>query len=107
MDWSDRAACLREEPELFFPIGNTGPALIQIEEAKAVCNRCPVIDACLQFALASGQSAGVWGGLTEDERLALKYRPVRSTLAHQPRADVYAHTAWPHGKQFSHGAATR
>ena len=71
MDWSDRAACLAEEPELFFPIGNTGPALMQTEEAKAVCNRCRVIDACLQFALASGQSAGIWGGLTEDERRAL------------------------------------
>src|SRR5450756_1782152 len=47
MGWADHAACLREEPELFFPIGNSGPALIQIEEAEAVCNRCPVIDACL------------------------------------------------------------
>jgi len=61
MDWSDRGACLREEPELFFPIDNTGPALMQIEEAKAVCNRCPVIGACLSFALEFGHDAGVWG----------------------------------------------
>ena len=78
MDWSDRAACLGEEPELFFPIGNTGPALMQIEEAKAVCNRCPVIDECLSFALEFGQDTGVWGGLTEDERRALKHRTVRA-----------------------------
>jgi len=77
MDWADHAACLREEPELFFPIGNSGPALVQIEEAKAVCNRCPVIDACLRFALEFGHDAGVWGGLTEDERRALKRRTVR------------------------------
>ena len=77
LDWSERAACLCEEPELFFPIGNTGPALMQIEEAKAVCNRCSVIDTCLNFALEFGHDAGVWGGLTEDERRALKHRAVR------------------------------
>ena len=50
MDWRDRAACLDEDPELFFPIGNTGPAILQIEEAKAVCRRCEVIDTCLKWA---------------------------------------------------------
>ena len=50
MDWRHRAACLDEDPELFFPIGNTGPALLQIEEAKAVCRRCEVIDTCLRWA---------------------------------------------------------
>jgi WhiB family redox-sensing transcriptional regulator len=77
MDWSDRAACLREEPELFFRIGHASPALKQIEEAKVVCLRCLVIDACLRFALEDGLTAGVWGGLTEDERRALKRHTVR------------------------------
>jgi hypothetical protein len=44
MDWRHRSACRDEDPELFFPIGNTGPALLQIEEAKAVCRRCEVVD---------------------------------------------------------------
>ena len=78
MDWRHRAACREEDPELFFPIGNTGPALLQIEEAKAVCRRCPVVDACLAWALESGQDAGVWGGLSEDERRALKRRNARA-----------------------------
>jgi WhiB family redox-sensing transcriptional regulator len=39
MDWRHHAACREVDPELFFPIGNTGPALLQIEEAKRVCRR--------------------------------------------------------------------
>ena len=81
MDWRDRAACLEEDPELFFPIGNTGPAILQIEQAKAVCRRCEVIDACLKWALESGQDAGVWGGLSEDERRSLKRRNARARRA--------------------------
>src|SRR3954454_4947945 len=81
MDWRHRAACLDEDPELFFPIGNTGPALLQIEEAKAVCRRCEVMDTCLRWALESGQDAGVWGGLSEDERRALKRRNARARRA--------------------------
>lgn len=81
MDWRHRAACLTEDPELFFPIGNTGPALTQIEDAKAVCQRCSVMDVCLKWALESGQDAGVWGGLSEDERRTLKRRTARARRA--------------------------
>ena len=51
MDWRHRALCRDEDPELFFPIGTTGPALVQIEQAKGVCRRCPVIESCLDWAL--------------------------------------------------------
>ena len=81
MTWRDRAACLGEDPELFFPIGNTGPALVQIEEAKAVCRRCEVVDSCMKWAIESGQDTGVWGGLSEDERRALKRRDARARRA--------------------------
>jgi WhiB family redox-sensing transcriptional regulator len=79
--WRDRAACLGEDPELFFPEGSTGPALLQIEEAKIVCRRCEVTETCLNWAVQSGQHAGVWGGLSEDERRALKGRNARSRRA--------------------------
>ena len=58
MDWRHRAACLTEDPELFFPIGNTGPALMQIAEAKKVCRRCDVREACLQWG--PGRRSGPW-----------------------------------------------
>lgn len=71
-DWRYNAACADEDPELFFPIGNTGPALRQIAEAKTVCRRCLVVDTCLSWALDTRQEFGVWGGMSEDERRALK-----------------------------------
>ena len=81
MDWRHRALCRDEDPELFFPIGTTGPAVVQIEQAKAVCRRCPVVSSCLDWALTSGQDSGVWGGLSEDERRALKRRTARARRA--------------------------
>ena len=55
MDWRDKAACLTADPELFFPVGNTGPAVDQIDKAKAVCARCTVTEMCLQYALETSQ----------------------------------------------------
>jgi WhiB family transcriptional regulator, redox-sensing transcriptional regulator len=78
MDWRHNAVCRDEDPELFFPVGNSGPALAQIADAKLVCNRCPVTTECLTWALDSGQDAGVWGGMSEDERRALKRRNART-----------------------------
>jgi WhiB family redox-sensing transcriptional regulator len=72
VDWRHASACLDEDPELFFPIGNTGPALQQIEEAKAVCRRCDVVAECRAWVLANPRLVefGVFGGLSEDERRA-------------------------------------
>lgn len=82
MDWRHRAACRDVDPEIFFPIGNSGPALLQIEEAKQVCHRCPVEDSCREWALTSNQDSGVWGGMSEDERrLARRRSPYRSRIS--------------------------
>jgi WhiB family redox-sensing transcriptional regulator len=72
MTWQDQAACRNEHPELFFPVGTTGPARRQIAKAKSVCHRCPVTGTCLAWALDTGQRFGVWGGLSEDERQELQ-----------------------------------
>ena len=55
------------------PVGSGLPALRQIAAAKAVCARCPVISACLMSALGRDEK-GVWGGLSEDERSAIRRR---------------------------------
>jgi WhiB family redox-sensing transcriptional regulator len=81
-DWRHRGACLEApDPELFFPIGSGGPNTKQVEEAKSYCRRCPVVETCQRWALDTGQDAGIWGGLTEDERRALKRRNARARRA--------------------------
>ena len=52
--------------------GATGVALDQIDAAKEICAVCPVNPECLEFALATNQEAGVWGGTTEEERRKLR-----------------------------------
>ncbi|MFI2507117.1 WhiB family transcriptional regulator [Streptomyces sp. NPDC018972] len=76
MDWREKASCRDVDPDLFFPIGNSGPTLLQIDEAKAVCHRCPVMEECLAQALTADPVAGIWGGTTEGERRAVGRRPV-------------------------------
>ncbi|MET7699655.1 WhiB family transcriptional regulator [Streptomyces sp. NPDC005485] len=72
MEWLRRAACAEMDPELFFPVGTTGPALRDEREAKQICARCPVVGECLDWALTSGQAFGVWGGTCEEERSAMR-----------------------------------
>jgi WhiB family redox-sensing transcriptional regulator len=72
-DWRHRAACRESsDPDIFFPVGNTGPALEQIEAAKSICLPCPVRHECLEWAISTRQDSGVWGGLSEDERRLLR-----------------------------------
>ena len=73
-DWRDDAACRDADPELFFPDGDIRSARAQVKTAKLICRGCPVSAACLNWALASGQQAGIWGGLTEDDRKRLARR---------------------------------
>jgi WhiB family redox-sensing transcriptional regulator len=71
-DWRELSACRDTDPDLFFPVGTTGPAIEQIENAKAVCRTCEVQQACLQYALSTNQDSGVWGGTSEEERRVLR-----------------------------------
>lgn len=70
--WRLQAACRDTDPDLFFPVGTTGPALEQIATARAVCDACPVKEPCLEFALMTNQDSGIWGGTSEDERRKLR-----------------------------------
>jgi WhiB family redox-sensing transcriptional regulator len=72
-DWQLHGSCRGESTALFFhPDGERGPARARRQAAaKAVCGRCPVIDACLKHALSVREPYGVWGGMSEEERARL------------------------------------
>jgi WhiB family redox-sensing transcriptional regulator len=70
--WRNDAICRDTNPDLFFPVGTTGQALVQIEQAKTVCRECPVQAPCLEFALSTNQDSGIWGGTSEEERRKLR-----------------------------------
>jgi WhiB family redox-sensing transcriptional regulator len=81
MTWTLHARCrtsnrrlLQEEIDPFFHArGEREPRRTRRDEAaKAICARCPVIDACVRHALTVDERDGVWGGMTEEERIKLK-----------------------------------
>ena len=81
-DWRDKAECLTEDPERFFPKARTPYVLAElIDEAKTVCARCPVAAECLEFAISTGQDYGIFGGLDEKERRKLASPASGSTCA--------------------------
>lgn len=95
MDWRHRAACRDEDGDLFFAVGVSGPALLQIAEAKTVCRRCPVARQCLDLALDEGLDDGVFGGLSEDERRALKRRNARTRARTQAEQEPTVEQSTP------------
>lgn len=66
LPWREWAACLGHDHKVFFPErGQTTRA------AKAVCQSCPVMIECLEFALETRQKFGVWGGMGETDRASI------------------------------------
>ena len=77
--WRRHAICRDTDPDLFFPVGTTGQALVQIDKAKEVCEQCTVRIDCLEYALETNQDSGIWGGTSEEERRKLRREYVART----------------------------
>jgi WhiB family transcriptional regulator, redox-sensing transcriptional regulator len=73
--WWALAACQTVSTELFFPVTETGPARLQVAQAKAICANCRVRLDCLEYAISTHQVHGVWGGLSESERRSRQAEP--------------------------------
>ncbi|RZB14732.1 WhiB family transcriptional regulator [Streptomyces sp. F001] len=68
--WQAQALCAQTGAEFFFPEPGSS-----VREAKRICGMCEMRSACLEYALANDERFGVWGGLSEKERLQLRRTP--------------------------------
>ncbi len=64
--WRDLALCASHpDRSRWFPDDDDQ---VDVAKAVAVCRVCPVHGECLDFAVTTGQSDGIWGGTTPSER---------------------------------------
>ena len=63
------------------PPGSRRRALVWMDALGLALFAALGTEICLQYALETGQDSGVWGGLSEDERRALKRRAARARRA--------------------------
>ena len=86
--WRYRAACRGADLEVFFP-GRGQSA----EHARQICASCPVRQLCLDYALRHGIVHGIWGGLTDRDRRALRSRQVSTSRRKRDKAILAADVA--------------
>jgi WhiB family redox-sensing transcriptional regulator len=89
-DWQRHARCRGMDSSVFFsPSGEQGAEKQAREKkARALCGRCPVIEACARTAMSGPEPYGVWGGLSEGERRRLRQvRPRRIIAAESGKSD--------------------
>ena len=70
VNWIDMSACAQIGPGPWDDQATEGARQRGRREAlaKSICAECPVIAACLAYAIARRERGGIWGGLTEAER---------------------------------------
>lgn len=107
-DWRDASNCRGQDPALFFPQGDSGPWLLCIEQAKAICRACPVIEACAQWAFDNRENYGIFGGLTEQERASIRRAKTRRRIspAEAAKKAQQARQNQPRTMQSIHDAST-
>ena len=71
-DWRTEASCRQGgyDPEIWYPHNVSDSRL-----GVAICQTCPVMQQCLQYALAHQERFGTWGGVNEWQRNQRRVRP--------------------------------
>lgn len=72
--WRLEAVCTDLSSEAFFLVGDD---LEGMRKAQEICATCPVKQECLEFAIGTNQTLGIWGGTTPNERRRLRREWIR------------------------------
>ncbi|MFD5697501.1 WhiB family transcriptional regulator [Streptomyces lasiicapitis] len=88
--WQDSGICAAPQyalaaAEIWFPHERDRKT---IRYAKSVCASCPVQPQCQEWALAEREEYGIWGGLTERERVSILRRTSRDRTASRAQEPV-------------------
>lgn len=69
--WMEESACHNHNPEDWFWDANT--TLATKHAVRAICQACPVAAQCLEYALRTGTTEGIYGGMTPSQRNDLRH----------------------------------
>lgn len=74
-----RQACLGVK-NIFYPVPDESEKqrTARIAKAKAICQHCVLLEPCREFAIQIREPYGVWGGMSEEDRIAAGIIPERS-----------------------------
>jgi WhiB family redox-sensing transcriptional regulator len=64
--------CQNTDPEIWFGDREDGYHYARL--ARELCGLCPARQACAEYAIASNEPHGFWGGLSPKERQAIRNR---------------------------------
>ena len=78
-EWMARKACVGVDPDMFFCDENKRES---VDDAKAICETCPVVSECLSWAYSTGSDYGIFGGMTAKERRKLRRNELRRRNYH-------------------------
>jgi len=80
-NWRDDANCIGVDTDVFFFEGRMLPREIKIkmDAAKVYCDNCIVQQECLKYAIDNNVVVGIFGGMTQLQRRAVKGMPKKGS----------------------------
>ena len=63
--------CAQIDPELFFP-DNSAQGAVYLKTTRPICKSCEFESLCLEYAVNTPTTLGIWAGTTERQRMQIR-----------------------------------